>query len=803
MKIPIKWLKDYVKINMPVAELANKLTLAGFEVSEIITTGGNWENVAVGQITAINPHPNADKLRLATVSLGDKEQTVVCGAPNLTVGDKIAFASVGAKMNDPHTGKVEVLKPAKIRGVESSGMICSEKELGISESHQGILVLNKDAVPGTPLADFMGETVLNIDVTANRPDGLSVLGIAHEAAAICREKINIPESAYPETGEPVDKQISIEIKDSELCPRYCATLIKNVKIKESPAWLQERLIACGQRPINNIVDITNYIMLEYGQPLHSFDYDRLKGRKIIVRRANEGEKFFTLDTEERTLTGDMLMIADGERTVAIGGVMGGLNSQVTESTTSILLEAASFKAASLHYTSHKLNLLSEASHRFERGISAGVTVPALKHATQLMAELGEGTVAKGIVDVYPGKKEPNPISTTPTRVKRLLGIEYNLDQIAEALSAFGIENRIDGGKVTAYAPYWRSDIKIEEDIIEEVARYHGYDRIPMTLLRDPIPRQDALPIFSLKRKVKQALSGIGLQEIMTYTLVSKDATRNIFTEPQDPVPAPIKIANPMTADQEYLRPSLRPCLLTALAVNQRQADGNMKFYEVGRVFIKKAGDLPEEPEMLCGVMTGSRYETSWIGGEGNYDFYDVKGLTEGLFEKLGIPLSVEKSEDQTLHPARQAALFIKEKGKKPVTVGVIGEVSPKVAAAFEVSGTVCLFEVELGKLLPYIALDQYRQIPRFPSIVRDLALVVDAGVPNQKILDIMKSFPLVTEVKLFDVYTGNQAGTGKKSLAYHLTYQLADKTLTDETVNKVQEQILKKITQETGASLRQ
>src|SRR4030043_1687151 len=351
MKVPIKWLKDYVKVTLPVTERAEKLTLAGLEVGEIITTGGNWDNVVIGEITAINPHPNADRLKLATVNLGKEQETVVCGAPNLTTGDKIALARVGARLIHPESRKPEELKPAKIRGVESRGMICSERELGISDSHEGILVLSKEAAVGTALADFMGDTVLDIDITANRPDCLSVVGRAREVAAICGQKIHIPDIKYEETGDPIEKQINIEIVDADLCPRYCASLITGVKIKESPAWLQERLIAAGQRPINNIVDITNYIMLEYGQPLHSFAYERLKGKKIVVRRAKDGEDFYTLDGNERKLSGNMLVIGDGERTVAIAGVMGGLNSDVTESTTSILLEAASFKAARLHHTS--------------------------------------------------------------------------------------------------------------------------------------------------------------------------------------------------------------------------------------------------------------------------------------------------------------------------------------------------------------------------------------------------------------------------------------------------------------------
>jgi phenylalanyl-tRNA synthetase beta chain len=803
MTVSLKWLKDYVKVTLPIPDLAERLTLAGFEVSEIITTGGSWDNIIIGEITAINPHPNADRLKLATVNLGKEQETVVCGAPNLTKGDKIAFAKVGARLTNPENGKVETLKPAKIRGMESKGMICSERELGISESHEGILVLAKGAEVGTALADFMGDTVLDIDITANRPDGLSVIGIAREVAAICGQKPHIPDIEYPETGDPIEKQISIEIIDSELCPRYCASLITNVKIKESPAWLQERLLACGQRPINNIVDISNYVMLEYGQPLHTFDYEKLKGKKIVVRRAKDGEKFITLDANERQLSGDMLIIADGERTVAIAGVMGGLNSDVTESTTSILLEAASFKAASLHYTSRKLGLMSEASARFERGISAGLTLPALKHATQLIAELGEGKIAKGIIDAYPGKKEPQPITVRVERVKRLLGIEYSVKQIMGALEALGIECQADGAEVTAAVPYWRSDIKIEEDLIEEVARVYGYDKIPTTLLADEIPKPDPNPAIGLKKKIRRGLTGFGFQEVMTYTLTSLQALSNTFAEPHPPEPMPAHIINPMTAEQEYLRSSLRANLLATLAANRRYEDNGIKLFEIGKVYIPRGKDLPEEPEMLCGLMTGSRVERSWLGGDGTYDFYDVKGTVEGLFQKLGIDVSFESSNDEGLHPTRQAAIIAKNDGKK-VKLGVLGELHPKVADAFEIEGTVCLFEVSIQALLPCITKEKiYQPIPRFPSTVRDLALVVDTDVTNQQILDVIKSFKLISEVILFDVYAGKQVAAGKKSLAYRLVYQSPDQTLTDETVNKVQEQVLAKLTKEFGATLRQ
>ncbi len=803
MKVPLNWLKDYVDVNLPPSELAKRLTLAGFEVAEIVTKGGSWDNIIIGQITAVNPHPNADRLRLTTVNLGTKQETVVCGAPNLNVGDKIAFARLGARLINPYNGQSEELKPAKIRGVVSRGMVCSEKELGISDSHEGIMVLSAEAKVGKPLAEYLGDTVLDIDITANRPDCLSVVGIAREVAALSDQKMHIPEINYKETDNPIDNQISIEIADADLCPRYCASLITGVKIAESPAWMQERLVAAGQRPINNIVDITNYVMLEYGQPLHSFDYDRIKSKKIIVRRAKEGEDFITLDGTERKLTRDMLVIGDGDRTVAIAGVMGGLNSEVTESTTSILLEAASFKAASIHYTSRHLDLTSEASMRFERGISAGLTIPALKHATHLIAELGGGKVARGIIDVYPGRKESRPILLTPEEVKRVLGIGYSLGQIVNSLTSLGFECKADGSKIMVTAPYWRSDIRLDVDLIEEVARVIGYDKIPTTLLGEPIPRQNPEPILSLRKKIRESLVGYGFYEIMNYTLTSLQMLSNAVAEPHPPEPMPLRVSNPMTADQEYLRPSLRANLLATLASNRRHEDGGIKLFEMGKIYLPRENDLPEEPEVLCGIISGSRVERSWLGGDGSFDFYDVKGVVEGLFNHLGLAVDFEKSSDKGLHPVRQAAIVLQLKDGPKVNIGVFGEVHPKVADAFEIAGPVCLFEINVTALLPFaVSHKMFQPIPRFPSTVRDMALVVDIGITNQKILDIIKGFSLISEAVLFDVYSGKQVAADKKSLAYRLVYQSPTHTLTDEEVNKVQEQILNRLMKELGATLR-
>ncbi|GAH46605.1 unnamed protein product, partial [marine sediment metagenome] len=437
MKVPLKWLKDYVDVTLPPSDLAQRLTMAGTEVKGWQVIGGDWESIVVGQIVAINPHPDADRLSLPTINLGTEQQTVVCGAPNLRLGDKVAFAHVGAQLIDGHSGQVFRLKPAKIRGVVSTGMVCSEKELGISDSHEGIMVLPAEAPIGTPLVDYMGDVIFDLDITPNRPDCLSVIGIAREVAALTGQGVPLPEVGYEEAPLPIEHQISVDIVDPDLCPRYCASLIAGVKVAASPGWMQQRLLACGMRPINNIVDITNYVMLEYGQPLHAFDYHRIGGKKIIVRRADKGETLVTLDGAKRVLSQDMLVIADEEQAVAIAGVMGGADSEVTQQTTAILLEAANFDPASIYHTGNSLNLPSEARLRFERGISPELTLPAVKRATQLLIQLAGGEAAKGLVDAYPGKQEREPISLSTGRVSSLLGVEFSLDQIIGALASLG------------------------------------------------------------------------------------------------------------------------------------------------------------------------------------------------------------------------------------------------------------------------------------------------------------------------------------------------------------------------------
>jgi len=800
MKISLKWLQEYIDINLPLADLASRLTLAGTEVKGEQTIGRDWENIIVGQIVAVNPHPNADRLTLPTVNLGTEQQAVVCGAPNVRVGDKVAFAHVGAKLIDGYSGQLVRLKPAKIRGVLSSGMVCSEKELGISDNHETIIVLPAEAPVGTPLADYLGDMILDLEVTPNRPDCLSIIGIAREIAALTGQSVCLPEITYKEAVIPIEQQVSVEIVAPDLCPRYCASLLHGVKIAESPKWMQERLLACGMRPINNIVDITNYVMLEYGQPLHAFDYRQIRGRKIIVRRAPNGETLVTLDGVERVLSPDMLVIADEAGAVAVAGVMGGADSEVTEKTTSILLEAANFNPASIHYTGRILSLPSEACMRFERGIRPELALLALKRATQLIAQLAGGEAAKGVVDVYPGKLDHKPILLSTNQVKQLLGVEFSLGQIVETLISLGFDCKPadSASEVWVTAPYWRSDINQAVDLIEEVARIIGYDKIPTAMLSEPLPRQNPEPIINLKQEVRRLLSAYGFQEVITYSLTGWEMLNRLVPTPHSLESAPLRVANPMTVDQEYLRPNLRANLLAALAENRKHEEGGIRLFELGRVYIPRSKDLPLEPEFICGILSGPRLEKWWQGEDGLIDFFDAKGVIEGLLNQLGVEVSFEASEDESLHPNKQASVVIA--GNK---LGIIGEVHPKVLMAFDISESVCLFEISVTALSPFtVGHKMFQPIPRFPATVRDMALVVETEITHQQVQDLIKSFPLVKGVTIFDVYFGEQVPPGKKSMAYNVIYQSSTHTLTEKEVNKVHQQILSKLSRELGANLR-
>jgi len=804
MKVSLKWLRDYVDIKLAPEELAEKLTMSGLEVKGIQIIGGTWDKVVIGEVIALNPHPNADRLKLATVDLGTEQVTTVCGAPNIALGQRVTFAHIGARLIDPHTGEAIVLKPAKIRGVASEGMVCSEKELGISDSHEGILVLPPEAPIGAPLGAYLGDVIFDLDVTPNRPDCLSVIGIAREIAALTGEPLCLPEIHYEETEKSIDSFASVDIVDPDLCPRYCASLVTGIKIAPSPSWLQQRLNNCGMRPINNVVDVTNYVMLEYGQPLHAFDYNKLKGKQIIVRRAGNGETITSLDGTKRALTSDILVIADKKEAVAVAGIMGGLDSEVMDKTDTILLESANFNQAAIRRGCSHLQVQSEASIRFDKGLNSELPLLPLKRATQLLLELAGGKAAKGIIDVYPGKSEPKPILLTAREVERLSGLKVNINGILKVLKALGFECQKgdSGSQISVSVPYWRSDIKCSADLVEEVVRIIGYEKIPITRLGSPLPQQKSklspsAQQSNLKEKLRNILTGFGFQEILTYSLVSLEKLQKLSPKLELKIP-PLKVANPMTREQEYLRTSLRAGLLSTLAHNQKFEQAGVRLFEVGKVFLPRGKDLPEEKEMLCAVLSGTRTELSWQADKEPLDFFDAKGVVENLLNQLGLKASFDIGDDETLFPGRGANIIIEDD-----KVGIVGDVHPRVAQAFELSNTICLVEVDLEKLLTKITgTKEYQPIPRFPSVTRDIALVIDEQVSYRRVENIIQSFPLVTQVTLFDLYRGKQIPEGKKSFAIRIIYQSPSYTLTDEEVDQTQEQMLARLHQELGATLR-
>ena len=825
MKVSLKWLREYVDITVPVEDLAARLTASGTEVAGIIRTG-KWDRVQVGQVVKVEPHPNADRLRLATVTLGPIEKTVVCGAPNLAEGQKIAFAHIGAHLLNGHTGEEMELTPAKIRGVVSDGMVCSEKELGLSEEHEGILVLPEDAPVGAMLSDYLGDVVLDCDITPNRPDCYSMVGVAREVSILTNTSLKEPDSHYEEAGNPASELATIEVQDPDLCPRYTASIVTGVRIGPSPAWMQERLHAAGVRAINNVVDITNYVMLETGQPLHAFDYDRLKDHKVIVRRAREGERMTTLDGVERVFTKDNLLITDPDGPVGVGGVIGGANSEVSDSTTTILLESANFHGINIRMTETALRVRTEASARFDKGLHPRSAEVGLRRATKLLVELCGGTAASGIIDVYPTPVDIHPVQLTAKRLTTVLGKTFDEAEVSTLLTVLGC--RVQGGwgevplspggreperggqagepHMLVTPPWWRPDIRIPDDLAEEVARITGYDALPTSSLRGAVPHMPPDPMRRLREESKDLLAAAGMEEIITYSLTSKAALEKVASPGDQP---PMKVMNPMSAQQEYLRTSLRPGLFMPLGANERQTVGPLRMFEAGKVYLQQSplplgeaqgeGSLPEEREMLAAVIAGPSADPSWQGEPPAAGYFDAKGVVEALLTHLGVDAVYQPSEDPDLHPGRAAAIVCR--GEQ---IGVVGEVHPEVLTRFDlVSHHVAFFELDVARLLPHTgAVRRYQPIFRFPTVVEDLAVLVDFKTPATAIEAAIKNAPLVSGVHLFDVYAGPQVPTGKKSLAYSISYQAVDRTLSTEEVTRARDSIVNRLRGQFGASLR-
>ncbi|MCZ6614209.1 MAG: phenylalanine--tRNA ligase subunit beta, partial [Chloroflexi bacterium] len=736
--------------------------------------------------------------------------TVVCGAPNVASGQRVAFARPGARLHDPDTGRLETLKAARIRGVESAGMVCSERELGLGEDHTGILVLDGDAPVGTPLADHLGDVVLDTEPTTNRPDWLSVLGVAHEVAALTGGSVREPELAYPEEGPPIEEQVTIRVEAPDLSPRYTASLITGVRIGASPRWLRERLLRAGQRPINNIVDVTNYVMLEYGQPLHAFDYNLLeesgegKGRDrkktVVVRRARAGETLVTLDGESRKLSPEALVIADAKRAIGLAGVMGGANTEMTESTTAVLVESAKFDAVNIRRTASTLKLRSEASTRFERNLNGDLASIALRRATRLIQELAGGRVARGIIDLDARGEHQVVLPLSLDRVERVLGVRFSLKEARGILVSLGFGcQRLDSKTIIVTAPYWRSDIAIEDDLVEELARIHGYDNIPTTPLSQGIPLHQPQPMRALRERMKDLLAAAGMQETISYSLTSYETLRAV--DAVDRGVEPLEVSNPMTAEHQHLRTSLLGNVLNTLATNLHHEESGVGLFEVGRVYVPRRDDLPHEREMAVGLLWGERSPLSWSEAKENVDFYDAKGAVEAVLEALGKHPQFQPGSTAVLHPGRTAEVLVD--GER---VGVVGEVHPDVLERFDIprEGATALFEIDLDALLPLLAEQalQFAPLARFPGAYRDLALVLDADVAADRLKEIIEGNSLVESATVFDVYAGPGVAEGKRSLAFRVHFQSEKGTLTAETVNKAQERILRDLEQKTGARLR-
>lgn len=811
MLVSLKWLTEYVDVPMDVEAFARRLTMASAEVEGLHRIGGDWdaERVRVGRIVGIEAHPNADRLRLATVDDGHSEPArVVCGAPNLREGQRVAFAREGARLRDGRTGEPATLTRATVRGVESAGMVLSERELGLSDEHEGILELPEDAPVGEPLVDYLGDVVFDVHIWPNRADLMSMVGIAREVAAIEGTAIRLPPGEHDEDGEPSASAVSIAIADPELCARYIGVVIESVRVGPSPRWMQERLLAAGMRPISNVVDVTNYVLLELGQPLHAFDFDRLVERargaapRIEVRAARPGEQLRTLDGEDRELAEGMLVIADDAGPVALAGVMGGADTEVTESTTRLLLEAARFQPSSIRTTSMRLALRSESSARFERGLSPELAAPAARRATRLLAEHASGRARPDAVDVYPSPLQRSPIEVTHHRLATVTGLAINDDEVERWLTALGFEVSRTAGGFVIRPPWWRTDVAIADDVAEEVVRLAGYDRLPATTIRGRVPPHEPQPQVELRERLRDALATAGLREVISYSLTTEEALARVLPAGALRRTPPIRLANTLSAERELMRPTLRHALLETVARNLRAGLAEVAIFEAARVYIAREsiseGPLPDEREQVAGALAGAHVNRWGVPTGRALDFFDAKGVLEAALSDLGVAGAYEPSEDPALLAGRTARLTV-----NGAEIGVLGELHPRVRAAFEIEQPVLMFELDLGRLLPHVPGRRIaRPISRFPAVEQDLAVVAPIPVPAEALRAAIARSPLVTEARIFDIYTGEQVPPGMRSLAFAIRYQAADRTLTGEDAQREQESIVRMLAEEFDARQR-
>ncbi|ABN51456.1 MAG TPA: phenylalanine--tRNA ligase subunit beta [Hungateiclostridium thermocellum] len=795
MKAPIDWLKDYVDINVSTKELADAMTMSGSKVEGIEVQGEEITKVVVGKILSLEKHPDADRLQVAKVDVGSEVLQIVTGAQNVNVGDYIPVALVGSTL----PGGKKISK-GKLRGVESYGMMCSIEELGLTRDdcpdapEDGIYILPKEEELGKDIKEVLGlnKEIIEFEITSNRPDCLSIIGLAREAAVTLKTKFKRPVINVKEEGDDASQYISVEVKDTGLCPRFAARVVKDVKIGPSPKWMRDRLKAAGVRPINNIVDITNYVMLEYGQPMHAYDIKDIKGNKIIVRRAFDGEIIKTLDDQDRELDSSMLVIADEERAVGVAGVMGGANSEIKDDTKTIVFEAANFNGTSVRLTAKKLGMRTEASGRFEKGLDPENVEAAINRAAQLVEELGIGTVCKGMIDCYPEKKEPRIIKLRVDKINSLLGTNIPKEEMIDILRA--LEFEVDENNMTVKVPTFRDDVEREADIAEEIARFYGYNNIEATLLSGKTATQGRKTYKqTIEDLIKETMIACGLCETYTFSFTSPKVFDKLNLPADSELRKAVVISNPLGEDYSIMRTTTIPDMLAVISTNYNRRIEEARLFEMSKVYIPKSLPLEELPEEKT-VLT--------LGMYGELDFYDLKGVVEELLERLGIKnydVSPEKN-NVVFHPGRTALINIDGE-----YAGIIGEIHPEVAEKFECPERTYIGVIEVETLVRKASMDcQYKGLPKYPAVTRDIAMLVKDEVMVKEIEDIIKqrAGKILESVKLFDVYKGKQVPEGMKSVAYSITFRASDRTLTDEEVGKAMTKILDGLKRNLGAELR-
>lgn len=811
MKVSLKWLSKYVDVPSDVKAFCDRLDLTGTGVEAIEKTGDAFDGVVVGYVETCEQHPDSDHMHVVTVDVGAGEPVqIVCGAPNIAQGIKVPVATIGAVL----PGDFKIRK-SKLRGVTSCGMCCSQRELGMGSNHEGIWILPEDAPVGMPIADYLklSDTVLDLEVTPNRPDCLSMAGMAREVGAMYRTDVTYPQIDLVEDADatPAADQVSVEIADASRCCRYTARVIKDVQVGPSPDWLAERVAAAGARSINNIVDVTNYILFLLGQPLHAFDFDKLAGADgkvhIVVRPAAEGEQFTTLDGEDRQLVPDMTVIATPERAVALAGVMGGLETEVTEATTTVLLEAAAFDRAHTSRTSRNLGLISESSMRYERGVDDNPVALNADMAAALIAEVSGGTVCPGMVDVWLEKTEPVDLKFRVPRFCAMMGAEIPREEVVDILSRLGCEvsDADDADVLSVTAPTFRPDLEREIDLYEEVLRLWGMDRIPPTLPGGRERVGARTPEQETVRVINDTLRASGMNETMTYSFAEPGDIERLRL-PAEGLGLAVELLNPLNADMSVMRQSIVPGLLRSVAYNQARGVKNIQLYEIGTVFAAAEGrKKAKERKKLAGVLAGSMRDAAWNSPAVPFDFFDAKGVLENLARELALPKvrfrALSADEAPQLQPGRAAEMMA-----NGAVIGWVGEIHPLAADAFGAEPPVVAFELDVAALVRACRpARDYVDVPTFPAVTVDQAFVVAEDVPHEKMVQVMTSAggKLLESVALFDVYRdAERVGAGKKSMAYSLVYRAPDRTLTSEEVERAHGKLVSKVEKATGAEIR-